>query len=62
MQIELIKWMVSPPAHFPCFACKDRESEYHVTIRLSDAGTLRACLCSKCSKMTELELIAIFYK
>ena len=57
MQIEKLVWQVLPTG-IPCFACHKREAENRVTIRLSPASTLTACMCQECSQLTETELVA----
>ena len=57
MQIKPIPWMVSP---MPCFKCHEQEAAYRITVRLSPASTLTACLCAECSQLGEMELVAHF--
>jgi len=60
MQIKPISWIVLPPVGFPCLRCREHEAEYRVTVQLSPASTLTACLCPECSQLGELELVAHF--
>lgn len=59
MQIEKIKWKISPIA-FSCFRCRKQEATHKATLNLEHGGNLTVCLCDDCSKFPETELYAHF--